>query len=979
MGFKSKDFREPGKGYRAVSFWSWNDDLQRRQLAEQIEEMAEQGWGGFFMHSRVGLVIPYLSSKWMECIKTCVREAKKRGMKTWLYDEDKWPSGFAGGRVPGHNPAFRAKALICKVDNRLQKSPEAIAYFAGKLNGNKIEDLEEITDFTKEGGANRVFLHFLEWTAPIGDQWFNGFSYIDTLNPKAVHAFVEFTHESYYRELGDEFGETVPGIFTDEPCYLYLYSTPKPAIPWTTDFPRYFKEKNGYDLIHHLPSLFYEAGNFPKVRYDYWSTVTDLFIESYSKQIYEWCEAHNLQLTGHYMGEDTLLSQIQWIGAAMPHYQYMHLPGVDHLGYNIDGLITIKQVDSVVCQLGKQRCLCETYGGSGQALSFEDRKWIGNWLYVLGVNLLTPHLALYSMRGCRKRDYPPNLFYQQPWWKYNRLIEDHFARLSYILTQGVRVANILVVHPITSAWVLYSPNTSYYVDNLHRSFVKLCRTLLTLHRDYHFGDEKLMKQYAYIQGGRLYVGKMGYDVIIVPPSVTLDETTVQLLKKFAQTGGQIIAVRPLPYLINGQATDNDNKVLPEKVKIIDSDKLALKEALDRILPPEIEIKGGESIWYQHRRIEDEDKEIYFLVNTDREHSYSTTVKIHAEGKLEEWHLLTGEITSLYGNSSCNTGMEFDLDFPPAGQHLLILDKQAEFVDGERPRIFKTVERIHLPDAWSYKRQGFNALLLDYCRYRIEREAWSQLVPVWKAHDSIHAAGVGVSFSLRYTFEIASKPKGEMFLVLETPERFKVLVNDREVTSPDVGHWWDVSFRKLKITSLVRSGNNTIELQGTLQYDTELEHCYIVGNFAVKGRDRFLIAAEEEVLHYGDLVRQGYPFFAGTIIMCQRVKISAIYDRVFLKLNAPKAIVVDVWINDHKAGQILWPPYSLEITDFVHQGNNKIELGLVNSLRNLLGPHHVKDELLMVTPQSFCDESNWTDAYKFTAYGIEGVELICQKG
>ena len=192
----------------------------------------------------------------------------------------------------------------------------------------------------------------------------------------------------YHEVLGDDFGTVVPGMFTDEPNFCSFHQEhPEISVPWTKGFARIFEGKFGYDLIPHLPSLFFDTGDYRKVRYHYWRAITEQFVEAYSKQIYEWCDAHNLKLTGHYLYEDSLQQQIPVSGAVMPHYEYMHYPGIDHLRRNIADLVTPKQLDSVVCQLGKERALSETYGCSGQNLSFEGRKWIGDWQCVLGNKL----------------------------------------------------------------------------------------------------------------------------------------------------------------------------------------------------------------------------------------------------------------------------------------------------------------------------------------------------------------------------------------------------------------------------------------------------------------------------------------------------------------------------------------------------------------------------------------------------------------
>ena len=85
--------------YQSVPFWSWNDQLDKDMLTEQIRWMKSQGIGGFFMHARGGLRTEYMSEDWMQCVDACVEEAKKQGMQAWIYDENGWPSGFAGGKL----------------------------------------------------------------------------------------------------------------------------------------------------------------------------------------------------------------------------------------------------------------------------------------------------------------------------------------------------------------------------------------------------------------------------------------------------------------------------------------------------------------------------------------------------------------------------------------------------------------------------------------------------------------------------------------------------------------------------------------------------------------------------------------------------------------------------------------------------------------------------------------------------------------
>lgn len=228
-----KQFAVPSALYRPAPFWSWNDKLDKQELKRQIHEMSDKGWGGYFMHSRVGLVTGYLSDEWMEMIKTCAQEAKSTGTYAWLYDEDKWPSGFAGGIVP-QNPEYRSRALVALKQEEITENDTI---------------LEEYTD-----GDTKYFI--CKRISPLGNRWFNGTSYVDLMNPEAVKTFIECTHEKYKEYCGEFFGKEIPGIFTDEPCYLMEGHYSVPVLPWSEYLPPFFKKLKGYDIQEHLSELF---------------------------------------------------------------------------------------------------------------------------------------------------------------------------------------------------------------------------------------------------------------------------------------------------------------------------------------------------------------------------------------------------------------------------------------------------------------------------------------------------------------------------------------------------------------------------------------------------------------------------------------------------------------------------------------------------------------------------------------------------
>src|SRR5262245_36978216 len=104
-------FRNPPAEYRGAPFWSWNSILDIPQLLRQIDQFKQMGFGGFHIHSRTGLATEYLGEEFMRAVRACADKSAKEKMLAWLYDEDRWPSGSAGGIVT-RDHRFRIKHLL---------------------------------------------------------------------------------------------------------------------------------------------------------------------------------------------------------------------------------------------------------------------------------------------------------------------------------------------------------------------------------------------------------------------------------------------------------------------------------------------------------------------------------------------------------------------------------------------------------------------------------------------------------------------------------------------------------------------------------------------------------------------------------------------------------------------------------------------------------------------------------------------------
>ncbi|MBS7614834.1 hypothetical protein KEJ18_03785, partial [Candidatus Bathyarchaeota archaeon] len=614
-----------------MPFWSWNDAMSPEELSWQVREFADKGFGGYFMHSRVGLATAYLSEEWMKCIRACLKTGKKVGTESWLYDEDKWPSGFAGGFVPEKGDKYRSKFVhfeeIKKEDLvKDLKDLSVLAIYEIEFSSpTSLKSFKRICELSDLRGKGKIIKFKVCLIAK--NNWHNGESYVDLLNPEVTEEFLKVTHDAYAKKFSKDFGEYMPGIFTDEPNYAA-----GKVCPWTENFAEYFLRHNKYDILEKLPLVIYDGEGCQKIRHDLWRTVTLRFIEAWTIPYAKRCEKYGLMMTGHYLEEDTLSSQIRVIGAAMPHYEYMQLPGIDHLGRNIRNALTLKQCSSVAHQFGKTRILSEIFGTSGQCMTFEDQKWIGDFHLALGITFFCPHLSLYTMKGDAKRDWPPTFSYHQPYWNYFKLINDYHSRGGYLCSQGKSCVDILLLHPIGSAWANFTAIAEGHetpVWKYHNALVRLQDDLLSLHRDFDYGDEIIISRHGRVRGKEFIIKEGHYKIVIVPPSLTWARTTVSLLKKFMDAGGKVIFIGETPTMVDGCSCLRCNKKITAIIEHsnaikVEPQKENVAQVLDEVLPRTISVvdeKGNEigDILVHHRVVGK--RHILFLANTSRTNKY----------------------------------------------------------------------------------------------------------------------------------------------------------------------------------------------------------------------------------------------------------------------------------------------------------------------------------------------------------------------
>lgn len=609
-------FQNPGSEYRATPFWAWNCKMTKEKVDHTLSVLKEMGMGGGHVHCRTGMDNTYMGEEFLGLVKYTNEKCKEMGMLTWLYDEDRWPSGAGGGLVTKDHQ-YRIRFLVFTPENLDGKELHAAV---GSSNGQAVRSNERtrlgryqvklvdsyLADYALLEEGEPVKEGYDEWFAYLevsGDNaWFNDQAYLNTLDKKAVERFIQVTHEKYEELLGDEFDKSVPAIFTDEPqfchktCLGYADEKKEIIIPFTDDLEETFQKEYGESLLAHLPEVFWELGEdkVSKIRYEYHDHIAERFAGAFADTVGGWCKEHGLALTGHMMEEPTLETQTAALGEAMRSYRSFTIPGVDMLCDRRE-LSTAKQAESAVHQYGREGMMSELYGVTNWDFDFRGHKLQGDWQAALGVTVRVPHLTWTSMAGEAKRDYPAAIGYQSPWYKEYPYVEDYFARVNTALTRGVPYVRLGVIHPIESYWLYWGPKeqTAHIREEMDENFLHLIEWLLYGTIDFDFIAESLLPDLneGQTEEPTLKAGVMNYDVVLVPNCRTLRSSTLEILEKFKARGGRVIFAGETPWL-EGAVPSDRGRLLSEKCERIPFSKNRILQALKPIKEVDIKEKDG---------------------------------------------------------------------------------------------------------------------------------------------------------------------------------------------------------------------------------------------------------------------------------------------------------------------------------------------------------------------------------------------------
>lgn len=967
--------KKPGRreedllSYASIPFWSWNYRLEPEKLKEQIGWMKRQGLGGFIIHARKGLLTEYMGEEWLSCVGVCIEEAERLGMEVWLYDENGWPSGFAGG------------ALLRSKENHVWylDCEEKDSFDAGAL-----------AVFVRQGGGFRRVRSEAEEHAVYYTVYARqNASYVDILNPAVVRQFIEQTHEVYYRRFSRHFGRTVQGFFTDEPQYFRWEQ------PWSPVVPQAFSETYGYDVLDGLIALFYEEENAAAFRNDFWKLMNRLLMEHFQKAVYDWCEAHNCRITGHTIEENSLSGQMMCSAGVMTFYEYEHVPGIDCLTLERDPELAARQCASVARQTGRRQVLTESFAACGWSATPLDLKRVAEQQFIAGVNRLNLHLYPYSVAGVRKRDYPPFFSIHNPWMSAGKDFNQYFEKLGRLLGQAESIAPTLVIHPLRSAYTLYRFHDGEALRRYDDAFL---RQVEQWKRDgllYHFGDETMLAKLGSVDGGKLVLGRRRYDCVILPALLSIDGSTAALLRRFVEQGGRLCVLGNPPPLVDGRPSG-----LSSFCSTIGYEDILRRQ------PFRLVQEGDGSL--QAACMEDSQGKFLYVLNASE--GQEGAFRVEQEGLWE-----------------CNLLADGGGEEVACGERIALRPGESKFfrfgmkrAAGRRQKM-TTARRIPLEDGWEVDPTVRNILVLDRAIVMKENGETLPEQTVMQAFNHLLRTRYQGGIALQFSFTIRHMPP-DLKLIAETGIPCNLTVNGQELS---VGHpygedrdftWYDIAdlccpgvnrivmtlrfYQNPVVYDVLYGQGITESLKNCMVYDTELENLYLAGAFGVYGQQAFEEPQPDRLVASSDfflaplpkrvggarLVEEGFPFFAGALrLRCQvEVGVQEPGSRAFLSAQFHGALV-RVYVNEVFAGQLLFGD-PCEIGPWLHMGQNTIVLELITTGRNLYGPHHHPAlELRCVSAEEYGEQAAeeagiiLEEQYAFIRTGLDKVWISLEAG
>ncbi|MBR6747611.1 MAG: hypothetical protein IKM07_01630, partial [Clostridia bacterium] len=947
----------PADEYRGLDLWMVNDRLEDDMIVHQVREFREKGLYSVVFRTYNGLISDYPGPEFRRKLRLAIETAAECGLKIVLQ------AGYMPAAFPALPQEYRLHKIVPVSEEQATDDMQILARTEGFV--------------------------FTDQVSPAA---------VNLFDEAAVEFYVRTVYDEMWADFADEFGKTIISIWVDEPRFDNKY------LLWTPRLAEEFAARYGYSLPESIPALYFDTGDYKKIRYDYYTLLRERMAQCYYSRVRAWCTAHNLQFSGHLMGEEALITQIAQAVAVMPYYRYFDVPGIDmlcncHDWYDRPIVPDNRQdrakvehsmhVSAIQCvsaaeQTGKAHALCEMYGVTSTNLSFRDLMHLYDFFAAIGINHQCMHALFYSPRGFRKRFYPQAFNVYQPFWENLRNVKDYAARVGCFISTGECARDILILHPLETAYGLIRGLTAP-LDIAPREAARdydnrWYAMLLMLYGSripFHFGDQMSIDELGDVRADRFVIGKMGYRIVVVPEIETLSERTFSLLCAFAEAGGRVFFKGAIPSRLDGRedaAMQKTLRALPGARFFETGEDLmrALRDESRREYEYLCDDDASRTI-INHRV--DGAEHFFMIHNGDCRRGRKGTLKLPGTHRAYSFDAQTGAIREIDAWAADGFTM-IPVQTPVGGSSLLFTQPTAQLLS-DRPAA--AVTRTVPLENVVCRVCGDNLLTLEYCSWRKPDMAdFSDTeMPVERVVEKFRREEYEGPITLRFRFWSDFEPKG-LKLILEDPEECRVTLNGVPVDTTVLDHYYARAFCVIALPDAVRQGENFLEISrytkpqlATPPSDNmthlfelfrspvgvDMERVHLMGDFCVDAvtettagaglvrmAKRFYLTPPEPVRAVSDLTVHGYPFYPGPVEYTLEADVTEEMLRardIALEIGRYNACSCTVWVDGEQAGFIDREPYSLSLHGLLQAGRNTIRVRLLGTLRNMIGLSHVE--------------------------------------
>jgi hypothetical protein len=639
------NLKNPPAEYGIILWWGWDGPVNETIIIRDLDYIRSLGFKGVMIEAGYGMNHQYLSPEWFQLVKFAVEQAHMRDMKVWIEDEGKYPSGFAGGKFSAERPDLKMQGLVIKQKIKLNKGDN--------ININLPDNILSAVAINLQDSTNQIIKiddKKLIWLANNSDYdiLLAGYDFrtsptrsvnnlsrkkdtsaslFDYLNPEGTRQFIEWTHQQYKQNFGNEFGITFMGFMGDEPDFSYT--------PWTTNITDIFYNAKGYDIKPYLASFFVKnpINEVKLAKADYWDVWSSIFSKNYFGLFSDWCKQNNVKYIVHLNHEDDAPALIKSEGDFFKIMKEVHVPGVDAIWSQIwmDHVADYPKLASSAAHVfGKPRAFTESFAAYTYKPSVAQAKWVLDYQLARGINFIQ---IMFMPSSANNINRPKTFFTSDSFPQ----LADYLNRASYILSMGRPAAKIALYYPTMTMWMGdIKANTAC---------LKLAQILLENQFDFDFVDEQAFLSALTINENTLEnLSKQAYKFLIIPPLSVISKKTLKKIDEFLINNGKVIFIDKFPDLLVDTVFLYASRFKYDgKIPIIALDDF--ESNLNKYITESDVIidKRIPELKYIHRSLDDGDLYFFFNESTNK---FNTKIKVRGRGDAKIINAYYGELTEL---------------------------------------------------------------------------------------------------------------------------------------------------------------------------------------------------------------------------------------------------------------------------------------------------------------------------------------------